>query len=266
MEFETMLFEEPVEGVGLVTLNRPERLNAINLAMLDDFYALFSRLERDEKVRVLVITGKGRAFCSGADLKEMRKGRHAETYYRDASTHLVYIQKRYAGVISGMRNLPQPVIAAVHGHAAGGGMCLAMASDIIYADPTAAFTPSFANIGISGGELGSSYFLPRLVGTARASEILLTGRTVYAEEAGRIGLVSRVVEEGMAGEEAVKTAELLLAKSISGLRMTKEVIRYNLNAPSLEAALELENRNQSICCFAGDFLAAVEAFRSRKKA
>jgi enoyl-CoA hydratase len=162
-----------------------------------------------------------------------------------------------------MRKLPQPLIAAVNGHAAGGGMSMAMASDVILVTPEAAFTPSFVNIGLSGGELGTSYFLPRLVGTTRAAEILLTGRTVSAHEAERIGLVTRLVEEEKLLGEALTTARTMLAKSVSGLRMTKEVLNYNLDAPSLEAAIELENRNQSICCFTADFVNAVTAFSQK---
>jgi len=261
MDYQTLLFETPEPGLGLITLNRPDRLNAINLQMLDDLYALYRVLEKDDQVRVLILTGSGRGFCSGADLKDKQlMSEESLQKFSSAALHLEYIQKRYSGVITGMRRLPQPVIAAVKGPAAGGGMCLALASDIIIADPTAAFVPSFINIGLSGGELGTTYFLPKMVGSARASEILMTGRTVGGEEAHRIGLASCLAGEGALLSKALETARTLLGKTPFGLRMTKEAIRRNLDAPSLETAVAFENRNQSIGCTTPEFFEAVMAF------
>jgi enoyl-CoA hydratase len=164
-----------------------------------------------------------------------------------------------------LKKMPQPIIAVVQGPAAGGGMCLALASDIVYAGPKAKFIASFINIGLSGGELGTTYFLPKVIGSARTAEILMTGRPIEAAEAERIGLVSRVVEEDALLTTALETARVMLGKSYMGLRQTKEALTQNLNAPSLEAALELENRNQSICAFTPDFQAAIEAFVSGRK-
>jgi enoyl-CoA hydratase len=260
VNFNTIKFEEPEPGIGLITLSRPDRLNALSLDMLEELHALFDELRKRDEVRVLIITGKGRGFCSGADLKDSRARREAATLFASAGTHLFSVQKTYADRILEMRRLPQPIIAAVRGPAAGGGMCIAMASDVILATPSATFIPSFINIGLSGGELGTSYFLPRLVGTARAAEILLTGREVAASEAERIGLVSRLVDEGKLMDAAMETARIMLTKSRLGLRLTKETLNQNLNASSLEAAIELENRNQSMCCFEPEFLEAVEAF------
>ena len=155
---------------------------------------------------------------------------------------------------------PQPIIAVVNGAAAGGGMCLALASDMIIAGPKAKFIPSFINIGLSGGELGTTYFLPKAVGRAKAAEILMTGRAVEAEEADRIGLVSRLVDEDALMDTAMQTARTMLGKSPLGLRLTKETLRQNQNAPTLESAIELENRNQSILCCSPDFFNAVMAF------
>lgn len=263
MNFSTIKFEEPEPGIGLLTLNRPDRLNAINLDMVEDLHRLFYSLLDNETVRVLVLTGEGRAFCSGADLKDSLAQKDGENFPSAAAT-LYAIQKRYADRILEMRRMPQPVIAAVNGTAAGGGMCLAMASDVIYAAREACFIPSFINIGLSGGELGSSYFLPRLVGGTRAAEILMTGRTVDAAEAERIGLACRSVEASRLMETAFDTARAMLDKSVYGLRLTKETLNQNMSAPSLEAAIELENRNQSICCSAPDFMAAVEKFSKGK--
>ena len=265
MKFSTIRFEEPEAEIGLITLNRPDRLNALNLDMLDDLHTLFEQLRGMEKVRVLIITGEGRGFCSGADIKDSRVRRDASTLFSNAATHLVAIQKKYSDRILEMRRLPQPIIAAVNGPAAGGGMCIALASDVILASPQATFIASFINIGLSGGELGTSYFLPRVVGRARAAEILLTGRTVDAREAERIGLVSRLVEVDDLMDVAMEMARTMLNKSPIGLRLTKEVLNQNLDAPSLEAAIELENRNQSICCCTPEFMEAVVSFSDRGK-
>ena len=261
MEYETLTYDEPEDGLGLITLNRPERLNAMTLKMLDDFYALFADLAKRDSVRVLILAGAGKGFCSGADLKDDRlSSEEGLTYFSSASIHLEKIQKIYSGVIEVMVRQPQPIIAVVNGAAAGGGMCLALAADVIIAGPRARFIPSFINIGLSGGELGTTYFLPKAVGRAKAAEILLTGRTVDAEEADRIGLVSRLVGEEELMDTALETARTMLGKSVLGLRLTKETIRQNQNAPSLETAIELENRNQSILCCAPDFFNAVKAF------
>ena len=265
MEFSTIKFEEPEPGIGLITLNRPDRLNAINMDMLDDLHSLFYQLRTMEGVRVLIITGAGRGFCSGADLKDSRVRKEAAALFSSTALHLVAVQKKYADRILEMRRIPQPIIAAVNGHAAGGGMCIALASDVIIAGPGATFTPSFINIGLSGGELGTSYFLPRAVGIHRAAEILFTGRTVDAAEAEKIGLISRLVDEDDLMKTAMETARIMLGKSTFGLRFTKEALYQNLDAPSLEAAIELENRNQSICCTTPDFFEAVAAFSKAKK-
>ena len=266
MEFSTLKFEEPEPGIGIITLNRPDRLNAMTLKMLEELYALFHDLGRRKEVRVLIITGAGRGFCSGADIKDEFPITEEDLgIFSSASAHLEGGQKIYSGVIVEMRRLAQPIIAAVNGPAAGGGMCMALASDIIIAAPGATFTPSFINIGLSGGELGTTYFLPRMVGCARASEILMTGRTVDAGEADKIGLVSRLVEEEKLIDTAMETARILISKTPLGLRLTKEALKYNLDASSLEAAIELENRNQSILCCAPEFFERFDAFMKKRR-
>ena len=265
MTYQTLTFDQSEPGLGIITLNRPECLNAINFQMLDDLYSLYAALEKNDQVRVLILTGKGRGFCSGADLKD-KQLMSAETLklFASAALHLEQIQQRYSGVIIGLRRLPQPVIAAVNGVAAGGGMCLALAADIIIAGSTARFIPSFINIGLSGGELGTTYFLPKLVGSAKASEILMTGRAVEAEEADRIGLASSLAGEGELMNEAKATACQLLSKTPFGLRMTKAAIRQNLDATSLETAIAFENRNQSIGCTTAEFFEAVTTFAKKQ--
>ena len=257
--YHTFIFTETEPRVGLVTLNRPEQLNAINLEMLDDFNDLFARLSRDDAIRVLIITGSGQGFCSGADLNDAVAKRDSEAF-SDPENFLRLVQERYANLILGLRRIQQPVIAAVNGAAAGGGFSMVLASDIRVATPEASFVASFANIGLTGGELGSSYLLPRLIGVARASEILLTGRKVRAEEAERIGLVNQVVAKDALLETALSYARPMIAKGVGSLKLTKRVLDQNIDAPSLESAINLENRNQTIMLFSGEFFKLISQF------
>ncbi|NPU85855.1 MAG: enoyl-CoA hydratase/isomerase family protein [Syntrophaceae bacterium] len=258
-EFQTCKFEEIEPGVGLVTLNRPEQLNAINGTMLEDFDRLFTVLSRNDTIRVLFITGAGRGFCAGADLNDAMIHKDTQVF-SDPEQFLKLVQERFAALTLGLRRIPQPVIAAVNGVAAGGGFSMALASDVRVAAPQASFIASFANIGLTGGELGSSYFLPRLIGVARSSEILLTGRKVKADEAERIGLVNQVVPAESLIETALSYARPMLAKGVGALKMTKRVLDQNINAPSLEAAVDLENRNQTIMVFSGEFFKLIQPF------
>jgi enoyl-CoA hydratase len=263
MNYKTIIFREPEQGIGLLTLNRPEQLNALNMDMLNDLHDFFSYLGEHTEIRVLIITGAGRGFCSGADLKASAgRGPVADLNIGDA---LINGQKKYSDRILEMRRLPQPIIAAVNGPATGGGMCLTLASDVSIASENAYFIPSFINIGLSGGDVGSSYLLTRAVGEPRAREILMTGRIVSADEAERIGMVSRKVSAGELMPAAMETARQMIAKSRIGLRFTKEVMNQNIDAQSLDIALEMENRNQIICAFMPDFYKAVTAFAQRKK-
>ena len=262
MEFQTLKFEEVEAGIGCLTLNRPERLNALSLEMLGELHSFLNLIKTRPEIRVLVLTGEGRGFCSGFDLKDERLQKEAAQFLSNPGLHLTAVQKKYGDLVVEMRKVPQPLIAAVKGPAAGGGMCLALASDVILAGPGATFTPSFINIGLSGGEMGTTYFLPRLVGSTRAAEILMTGRTVEAVEAERIGLVCRIVPEDLLFSAALEIARRMIAKTPLGLRFTKEAMYLNADA-TLEAAVELENRNQSICCSNPDFLKAVVAFQKK---
>ncbi len=258
-QLNTLTFSEPEPGIGLVTLNRPERLNAINPAMIEDWEALFGALSREEGIRVLLLTGAGRGFCSGADLSEALDQRNSEAF-ADPEHFLRLAQERYAGLILGLRAIPQPVIAAVNGAAAGAGLCLALASDVRFASPAACFIASFINIGLSAGELGTTYLLPRLVGLSAAAEILYTGRKVGAEEALRIGLVNRVVPPEALLETAMACARQMTAKNPAGLRLTKRALDRNIDAPSLAAAIDFENRNQSLMVFSGEFFELIRPF------
>jgi len=274
-EFKTIKYEERENGLGIVTLNRPDKLNALSIQLLEDLNTLLDHLEWYFDCRVLIITGAGRAFCAGTDLNEvpeLRKGK-SKTYAHlqflnlgDPMKSNYFGQKWAANTIVKMRRIPQPIIAAVNGAAAGGGFAIAMASDIRIASTNARFNNAFIKIGVSGCDFGSSYFLPRLIGLSRASEILYTGRFFDAEEADRIGFVSRVVPPEQLMETAINLAEeMLLTKSPLGLRLTKEGINRNMDAPSLEAAVDLENRNQVISGNAKDAPEAIFAFFEKRE-
>jgi enoyl-CoA hydratase len=257
-DMETLLFEEIEPQIGLVTLSRPDRLNAINDRMLEDFGELLAALDRDDTIRVLIITGAGRGFCAGADLKEIVTRVQTEAF-ADPESFLRLVQEKYAGLILRLRGLSQPVIAAVNGAAAGGGMAIALAADVRVCSPEAYFVASFINIGLSGGEMGSSFFLPRMVGISRAADILLTGRKVFGEEAEKIGLASRLAPAENLLEAALTYARLMTAKTVGGLKLTKRALEQNQTAPSLEAAINLENRNQALMVFSGEFRRIIEA-------
>lgn len=258
--YETITFEKKGE-IAVLTFNRPERYNAISLQLRDEVAEVLDSLKYDKECRVLIVTGAGKAFCAGTDLKEPRLFEGDEN---EKVPYLYESQKRLSDLIVRFRAIPQPVIAAVNGVAAGGGMCFALASDVRVAGPDARFIASFVNVGLSGGELGSSYFLPRLVGMSVASELLLTGREVKAEEALQIGLVSRLVGQDEVLPTAFEIANLMLEKSPLGLRLTKEKLNTTLQN-DLEGALQVENRSQVLCVLSGSFEEAKKRFENRKK-
>jgi len=240
MDFETIMFEEK-NNIGLLTLNRPDTINALNQKMIEELGSLFDELNLNDSVRVLIITGSGeKGFCSGMDMKE------SASKLFEATPDLIYKYQSIASrLFYKMRYIPQPVIAAIHGAASGAGFSFAMASDVRIITPEARFNAAYINIGLGGADLASSYFLPKLIGSGRASEFLLTGEFMDAEEAIQLGFASQVVEKEILMERALEMAGKMAAKNPMGLRMTKEAINQNLGVGSLEQALHLENRNQS---------------------
>jgi enoyl-CoA hydratase len=261
MSYQTINFICPEKGIGLITLDRPERLNAITWELVDEVHECLSEIESDPSIRVVIITGAGRGFCSGTDLKAGRENPEAKSDVSTGSRS----QRRIGDLVLRLRKIPQPVIAAVNGVAAGGGFSIAMAADIRIAAESARFVGSYINIGLGGGEMGSSYFLPRLIGLSRAAEIIYTGRFVESDEAERIGFVSRVVPDGETLEAALELARAMLEKSPFGLRMTKEVLNQAIDAQSLEAQLYLENRTQTLATQTSDFSESVAAFQEKRK-
>ena len=232
--------DTPAMGVTRITLNRPESLNALTFGMYEELIGLFEKLRFDPKTRAIILTGAGRAFCAGHDL---RAGGTAEWV---AEGQGIIQQKRAMMARMGtipvlMRGLPQPVIVAVNGAAAGAGYSLALAADLTLAAKSAKFVNAYHNAG-TGHEFGLSYLLPHAVGAQRAAELLLTGRTVLADEAAAIGMVLRTVEDAELQDAALQLADQILVNSPIGTQLTKQSMWMNAHAGSLEAAIELENR------------------------
>jgi enoyl-CoA hydratase len=239
--WETLTFER--EGpLGILTLNRPDRRNAINAKMREELRAFWRERQDDFETRVLIMTGAGPGFCSGVDLKESTALMGQPMSPEKAYT----LQCEYSETILLMRRVPQPILAAIRGAAVGAGFSLTLACDIRLAAPSAKFQATYINLGLGGADMSSSYFFPRQVGLSNAARYLYSGDFFGAEEALRMGLVSAVVPEEKLLEEAKKLAATLAGKSPLGLRLTKEALNQNSGPISLEEAIRLEDRNQAL--------------------
>lgn len=257
--YETLLVEK--EGaIDWLTLNRPEALNAMSRTMMLELQHYFGELYTDHSVRVVILRGAGRAFCAGLDLKEDRSDEPA-----GAVTGL-RVQRRVSEIVMRMRRAPQPVISLIHGPASGGGFALALASDIRLAGPNARMNAAFIRIGLTACDVGVSYFLPRLVGSALASELLLTGRFIDAERAKAVGLVSDVVEDDALASAGREIAGEILGNSPVGVRLTKECLNMSVDAGSLEAVIAMEDRQQILTSTTGDMREGVAAFLEKRAA
>ena len=262
VSFADLRLDHPAEGVARLTLDRPARLNALTWDTIEEVHAALRLVGSDEGARVLVLTGAGRGFCAGLDIRQRDDALGVDDDVLDVYRR----QELVASLATALRELPQPVIAAVNGPASGGGFALALAADVRLCAPEARFNAAFVRIGLSGCDVGVSYLLPRIVGLGIASELLLTGRQVDADEALRIGLANRVVAADALEAEALALAAEIAANSPWGVAMTKQVLRRNADATSLEAAIELENRTQVLATRTHDAREAVAAFRERRPA
>jgi enoyl-CoA hydratase/carnithine racemase len=252
--FKTLAVDVLDRDVAVLRVNRPDRMNSQTVTMFSE-YGTAARALRDSGLRALIVTGTGqRAFCAGFDLDEVG------VITRMGLREFLKFQETAANGISAIRHLPFPVIAAVHGAATGGGLALALAADIRLVAPTAKFSAAFIKVGLSVGELGTSYTLSRLIGPGRAAEIGFTGRLVGAEEAVRIGLANRVVPAGELMAAAVAMARQIAGNSPGGVRMSKRAIQRNQEITSFAAALELENRGQALLTRTEDMAEALTAF------
>ena len=246
--------------VAWATMNRPERLNALNPKLVDELRDFFVGLYWRRDVRVVVLRGAGRAFCAGLDLKD-RSGSNAERTVGESLTG----QRKISEIVMAMRRCPQPIIACVDGAASGGGFALALASDVRIATPTLKMNAAFIRIGLSACDIGVSYFLPRMVGSSVAAEYMLTGRFLGSERAYQLGLISRIVEPEALEAEARAFAKDMLHATPLGLRLTKEALNHAIDANGLEAAIAMEDRNQILCVQDGDFGEGIRAFLEKRE-
>ncbi len=250
--------------IGILTLNRPERLNAIDHDMLRSLRQFFDERHRDYETRMIIVTGAGRGFCAGLDLKagsEQGQWQPGVGPVQDIYT----FQEDIADLVVKMRRCPQPLIAAVNGAATGGGLSIAIASDMRIGTEMARFACSYLNLGLGGADVGSSYHLPKIVGAAHAADLLYSGRIIDAAEAKEMGLITKIVSHEELLPTAMRMAEAIVAKaSPLGLRLTKEVLNETVTGISLENALKLENRNQILASQTADAREARSAWAEKR--
>lgn len=256
---EQVITIETRGAIEIVSLNRPERLNAMNediiVALLDYFTGLNARHD----VRVVVLRAEGRAFCAGLDLTGWSKDEAIGAVH-----HTWRTQRLIASVMQAMRRCPQPIIACAQGPACGGGFSLLLSSDVRYAAPDIRMNAAYIRIGLGGCDMGASYFLPRLVGSSVASEYLLTGRFMTADKAVACGLVSEVLPQEELLGKALALAEEMLLTSPMGLRLTKDALNMNIDAASMEHAFAIEDRQQVLLSQTADSTEARMAFLEKR--
>ena len=250
--------DRPQPHTAVVTLDRPDRLNAMSIELVIELHEQLEALANDNDTWVVILTGAGRAFCSGLDLKDYGIIPNIDglTVGRIAQRSMRY----YSRLILALRRMPQPVIAAVNGPAYGGGMCLTLGAEMRIAAESATFNATGIVNGLTSTELAASWLLPRLVGAAHSNDMLLTGRRIDADEAYRMGLVSRVLPDEDLIDEALAIAGRMCEFSPYGLAMTKDILWVNLENSSLEAAIEIEDRNQLMLGFTENLQEAIRAF------
>jgi enoyl-CoA hydratase len=256
--------ERREDKVAVVTLNRPERLNALSMSLVSAVKEAFASLHRDRTVDAVVLTGAGRGFCAGADLS-FDGGDPAPDSEGRGPVGIVYrSQEHIAEMILAIHECDKPVVAAVHGAAVGGGLAMALACDLRVATPTAKFGSVFINIGLSSCDVGVSYFLPRIVGPTRAAELMLTGRHFSGEEADRFGMLNRLVDPDDLLPAALDLAAAVARSTEYGRWMTQRGMWLGMDAPSLRHAIELENRTQVLGTFTGNMTEAAMAFIEKR--
>jgi len=257
-DYQTLIVSQPADGVVLLTLNRPDRLNAMTVTMFDELERVARNITDDDDVRVVIVTGAGTGFCAGYDLDD------AEGLPQLSPLGMFDRQNRAARALAAIRAIPVPLIAAVNGAAAGGGLSLSLMADIRLGSPTAKFNAAFVKIGLSAGDLGVSWLLPRLIGPAQAAEMCFSGRTVEAEEAEGLGLINFLTGLDDLIDRALKMAGQICANSPGGIKLSKRALQSNLEIGSFAAALELESRGQALLTRCADMPEALAAFREKR--
>ena len=256
----TFLYEQDNHGIATITLNRPERLNALTFEVYRELTDTFAALREESAVRVVVITGAGRAFCSGGDVHDII----GELFSRNMEG-LLEFTRMTCELIQNIRALPKPVIASLNGTTAGAGACIALASDIRIASEEAKIAFLFVKVGLAGTDMAASFLLPRIVGLAKATEMLFTGDFVSATDAERIGLYNRVVPASELGATTRAFAEKLARGPAFALGKTKEMLNRELHM-NFQTALESEAQAQAICMQHPDYREAYEAFVAKREA
>jgi len=242
MDYKTIQYSTVEKGIMQLSLNRPDVYNAVNHLMMEELEHFWRERLYDLDTNVIILKGNGdKGFCAGLDMKEA-----VESAGKMSTEEFYRFQARLARINLHMRRSPQPIIAAVHGAAAGQGFSFVLASDIRVISPDAKFCAAYINIGLGGADMSCSYFLPRLIGAGGAYEFMYTGRFMSSEEAVNLGLVSKMVDKDKLFETAMEYARILISKNHLGLRLTKEAINMNLDAGGMEQALSMEDRNQTL--------------------
>jgi enoyl-CoA hydratase len=252
----------PAPGVVQLTMNRPDTLNAMTAELVQALHEAFDAIAIEPDARVVVLTGAGRGFCAGLDLRGYGEAPHTAHLGRTQKGFAV--QQHIASLIPKMRSIPQPIIAAVNGPAAGGGFALVLGADIRIASRLAKFNAAFIRIGLSACDIGTSWLLPRIVGAARAQELMLTGRVFDAEEAFRIGLVVDLLDEATLLDAAMTKAAEVMRNAPFGVALTKQGMWSALEIPALQNAIDLENRQQIMASATSDHREAMAAFLERR--
>lgn len=256
-----VVIDRPSAEIALLTMNRPDDLNVLNKSLVTGLHDAIDSVSADPEVRVVILTGAGRGFCAGLDLNG-----YGDDERLTAKGHVLGTlerQREIAELTTHIATLRQPVIAAVNGPAAGGGLALACASDIRLCSPSAVFAVSFIRAGFSACDLGVSWLLPRIVGAGHAHELMLTGRRFDAEEAARIGLVTDVVDDVV--DAAIHKASEIIGNAPASVELTKEGMRVALELPTLESAIHMENRQQIITAMTRDQREAQAAFLEKRE-
>ena len=262
MPADEVIIDTLAPGVARITMNRPDKLNAMTVALVQGLHDALDAVTADRSVRVVVLTGQGRGFCAGLDLNGF--GQLPGHEGRGAIQNGFAVQQQIAALIPHLRRVTKPIIAAVNGPAAGGGFALVMGSDVRIAAASAKFNAAFVRIGLSACDIGTSWLLPRLVGAGRAHELMLTGRIFDAEEAARIGLVLETVPDDALLDRVMEEAELIMRNTPMGVHMTKEVMWSALEIPGQQAAIDLENRTQIMVSQTSDHREAMTAFLQKR--
>lgn len=247
------------DGVARVTLNRPEAFNALSPQLVTRLREYFQELARRPSVRVVILAGAGKNFCAGLDLKQSCFDR------TPGADEMMEIQYGIRDIMLAMRRCPQPIIAILQGAASGGGLALALAADVRLGTSDLRMNAAAIKLGLTGGDMGISYFLPRMIGSSAAAEYLLTGRFLVAQRAFSLGLISRIGTTDELEREALALAEEMLCATPLGLSLTKDGLTHALDASSLEAVMAIEDRQQVLCTQTPDFSEGIQAFVEKRK-